>query len=137
MAEKKRMIEVSVAEVVDHLRITDRFMPALKEVVERKITAEAAKNAGMNVSDEELQKASETFRIAKGLYKATDMTHWLESNKVSEESWERFIETSVLVNWFKDYLEKKADKNDYMSMPEIKEAVRELIYQDWVRAALE
>ena len=47
MAKKRTEIEVTVAEVVDYLRITGQFTPSLREVVTRKITADAAKKRGI------------------------------------------------------------------------------------------
>ncbi len=107
---KLNEMEIAVAEVVDYLRMTGQFSPALREVVQRKITAEAAKKAGMRISTGELQKAADIFRVANGLHKASDTDTWLQSNGISAEAFEEFLETNLLINKFKDALGRKTAK---------------------------
>lgn len=133
---KLNEIEIAVAEVVDYLRMTGQFSPALREVVQRKITAGAAKAARIKVSTAELQKAADTFRIANGLNKASDTDRWLKSNGVSLEAFEDFLETNLLINKFKDALERKTAKGKYLASAGIKESVKEMIYQDWLAKAM-
>lgn len=125
-------IQVSVSEVVDHLRITGEFAPALREVVRRKIAAKAAKAIGIDVTDEELQKASNEFRVTNGLRKAGDTLKWLEDNGISLETFETFLQTNILIQKLKDELEKKADKERYLSSKVTKKIIRDLIYRDWL-----
>ena len=133
---KLNEIEIAVVEVVDYLRMTGQFSPALREVVYRKITAEAAKKAGMRISTVELQKAADIFRAANGLNKARDTDTWLKSSGISVEAFEEFLETNLLINKFKDTLEKKAAKGKYLASPGIKESVKEMVYQDWLAKAM-
>jgi hypothetical protein len=136
MAKETKELEISVAEVVDYLRITGRFTPALREVVERKITAEAAKKKGLKVTTQKLQKASDTFRAIHGLHKSSDTKRWLKSNGISEEILEEHLETNLLISMFKDQLEKKTSKTKYLSSQAIKESLRQSIYQDWLKNQL-
>ena len=136
MAKQTKDLEISVAEVVDYLKITGRFTPALREVVERKITVEAAKKKGFKVTTHKLQKASDAFRAIHGLHKSSDTKKWLKSNGISEEILEEYLETNLLITMFKDQLEKKTSKTKYLSSPAIKESVRQSIYQDWLKKQL-
>jgi hypothetical protein len=136
MMEKIDNFEVSMAEVVDYLKITGQFTPALRAVVERKVTADAARSKGMKITTSQLQKAADTFRAAYGLNKATDTESWLLSIGVSAETFEEYLETNLLVNRFKEELGKKANKTKYISSPGIKESMKEFIYQDWLSAQL-
>lgn len=120
-----------MVEVVDYLRITGQFLPALREVVQRKITAGAAKRARMKVSTRELQRAADAFRVAHGLNKAKDTDEWFESNGISVEAFEEYLQTNLLINKYKNNLEKKVSKRKYLESQMVKESVRELIYQDW------
>ena len=133
MAKETKDLEISVAEVVDYLRITGKFTPAIREVVERKITAEAAKKKGFKVTTQNLQKASDTFRAIHGLHKSSDTKKWLKSNGISEETLEEYLETNLLITMFRDHLEKKTSKTKYLSSPAIKESVRQSIYLDWLK----
>lgn len=136
MVNKKQEVELAVAEVVDYLRITGQFSPALKAVVERKVTAEAARKSGIRVSTKQLQSAADTFRAMKGLAKATDTQRWLRQNGLTVEALEDYLETNILINGLKNQLEKKAGAAKYMKAPIIKESIRELIYKDWLANAL-
>ena len=136
MAHKENEITVTVAEVVDYLKMSGRFAPALAEVIERVVTAEAAKKAGLKVSASLLQKGADAFRVANNLNKASDTEDWLKLSGISLEAFEKYLETSLLVSSYKDHLEKKADKGKYLNSPAIKDTVREMIYKDWVRGQL-
>ena len=136
MAKKRNEIEVTVAEVVDYLRITGQFTPVLREVVTRRITADAAKKRGIKVTTTELQKAADSFRAVKDLSKASDTERWLRSAGISVEVLEEYLETNILISKLKDSLEKKASKNKYLSTPSIKASIRDMIYQSWLRDQL-
>jgi len=127
-------LEINVAEVVEYLRMSGDFGPALREVVRRKITAQAAKESGLTVTDEELQKGADTFRLVNNMSKASDTENWLKMMGVSLETFEEFLETNLLISKFKDTLEEKADKKEYLSSEAVKESVREIIYQDWLNS---
>ncbi len=136
MAKKKNEIEVTVAEVVDYLRIAGQFAPVLREVVGRKITAEAARKRRIKVGTAELQKAVDVFRAVNGLSKASDTARWLKASGITVEILEAYIETNILISKLKDALEKKTSKSKYVSTPGIKESVRDMIYQDWLKSQL-
>jgi len=109
MAKSICQLEIDVAEVLDFLRMSGAFNPALSEVVKRRTTAEAAKNYGISVSTEELQKAADAFRDEHGLLKASDMRKWLKTNGLSIDAFERHLETDLLIGKFKDVLQAKAN----------------------------
>ena len=132
MPKKKETINVTVAEVVDYLRIKGEFANALQEVVASKITAEAARREGLKVSEKELQSAADEFRVAKGLHRASDTEQWFRSIGISIDIYEEYLKTNLLVEKYKDKLEKKSDKEKYLSSPEIKQEIRNRIHQDWL-----
>jgi hypothetical protein len=136
MARKGKDIEVSVAEVVDYLRVTGQFTPALREVVERKITAEAAMKSGIKVTTGELQKAADAFRVLNDLSKARDTERWLRSTGISIETLEAYLESNILISKFKDKLEKKAGRAKYLTLAGVRESIRDKIYQDWLATQL-
>ena len=135
MAKEKEM-EITVAEVVDYLRITGKFAPALQEVVERKVAAEAAKKMGLKVTGPQLQKAADVFRSITGLSKASDTSRWMKSIGITVDTLEEYLETNILISKLKDALEKKTGKKKYQDSQEIKESVRNMIYRDWLAKQL-
>jgi hypothetical protein len=136
MAKKTNEMEVTVAEVVDYMRITNRFSPSLREVVERKVAVEEARKRGIKVSTKELQKAADTFRLMQDLSTASDTKAWLKSNGISLESLEEYLETNLMIYKLKDKLEKETNKSKFMSTQEVKEVIRDLIYEGWLKSKL-
>ena len=136
MAKITPEIEVAVAEVVDYLRITGGFAPALREVVQRKVTVDAAQKAGIKVTKAQLQKAADAWRLANGLNKADDTEAWLAANGVTVDALEDYLETNLMMSKFKDQLEKKTAKKKYLSSEGIQESVRQMIYADWLAKAM-
>jgi peptidylprolyl isomerase len=134
MAGTVKEIEVTVAEVVDYLRVTEQFLPAVREVVERKITAQAARKSGITVTTNELQRAADAFRAVKDLGKARDTQRWLNSIGISIEAFQEYLETNILISKFKDRLEKKANRTKYCAHPGIQESIRDMAYQDWLKS---
>jgi SurA-like N-terminal domain len=128
----EKQVDLSVAEVVDFLRVTGRFQPAVREVVERRLVADAAKKKGLKVSTQELQRAADAFRLANGLKKASATESWLKSMGITVEALEDFLETNLLIGKLMDSLENQEASQKYLSSPLVKDAVRGLIYQDWL-----
>jgi peptidylprolyl isomerase len=128
----ERELEISVAEVVDLLRVTGRFQPVVREVVERKLTVEEAKKKGLKVTVEELQKAADGFRLAHGLNKASTTEAWLKSVGVSVEALEDYLETNLLIDKLMDALEGKEVPQKYLASPAVKGVIRGTIYQEWL-----
>ena len=136
MAKKNAEVEVAVDEVVQYLRLTGEFIPALQAIRCRKLAALAAKKAGLKVTAGQLQKAADAWRVANGLIKASDTEAWLAANDLSVEALEAHLETNLLIEKLKDHLDKKTSKKKYLASKEIKEAVREMIYEDWLAKAM-
>ena len=134
MEQKEKGIEVTVAEVVDYLRIIGQFSPALHEVVKRKVTAEAARESGIKVTTTQIQEAADAFREGNELSKVQDTERWFSSNGISLETFEEYLEINILISKFKNALENKASKTRYASAQTVKETIRELMYQDWLNS---
>lgn len=129
-------VEVTLGEVADYMRLTGRFLPVARKVVERKVTAECARAAGIRVSAAELQKAADIFRLVRGLHKASDTERWFRAVGVSAEVFEQQLETSLLIDKFKQRLDARTNKKKYYQAPGVCITVREMIYRDWLDQAL-
>jgi hypothetical protein len=132
MAKNKQEIELAVSEIVDYLKITGKFAPALRDMVERKVAAEAARKIGIKVSMKQLQSSADAFRAMNGLTKASDTEKWLKQNGLTVEALEDYLETNLFIDGLKNQLEKKAIAARYMKAPIIRESMREMIYKDWL-----
>lgn len=130
-------IDVNVSEVVNLLRIQGKFAPALRETIERKVTAQAARDNGHNVTDEELQEAADTFRQIKGLQKAEDTQKWLESRGLDLDDLESYLEENLLIKKMKDEIQDQADEQELVQSESVQEHIREEAYGQWLSDELE
>lgn len=125
-------IEVGVQEVVDYTRFTGAFAASLREVVRRKITAQAAREKSLEVTDEELQKAADVFRAAKNLSTVEQTENWLQERGLDLDALEKYLETNLLIYKFKEALFQEADRQKLLSLPAMRESLREMAYQEWL-----
>jgi hypothetical protein len=97
---KRGKIGITVADVFNHMKITGNYAPSLLEIINRKVTAEAAKRDGLVISTDELQKAADIFRNVRGLTEAVSAEKWLEGQNLSLDTLEDFLETNLLIDKF-------------------------------------
>ena len=124
----KDELEITVAEVVDHMRLTEKFQPAVQEVIRRKVAARAAKEMGIKVTDQELQNVVDAFRVTKGLNKVSATNRWLRAKGITLEALEEHLEANILISKLKDALEKKAPKSQILASETVRAIVRELVF---------
>ena len=124
-------LEVGVQEVLCYTRFTGAFAASLREVVQRKLTACAAREKGLEVTDEELQKAADVFRVANNLVTAEQTENWLKGRGLDLDALENYLETNLLIYKFKDILAQEADQQKLLSLPAVQESLREIAYQEW------
>jgi len=129
-------IEVGVAEVVDYLRITGVFAPALDNVVKRKLTVQEAKRKGIEIVADELQAAADAFRGANNLESASDTNAWLEANGVSLDSFEDYIETNLLISKFVDTLERDVNRESLVDSQLLRKHLRQVVFNSWIEKTL-
>jgi hypothetical protein len=131
MAEDIKL-EISIEKVVDYLRCSGGFAPAISEVASRQLTAAAAAMKGLKVTDEELQKASDAWRAFNGLLNAEDTKNWLKNAGLSMDSYEGYLETNLLISKFKEALAADAKIDKIFTEPRNRDAAVELLYADWL-----
>ncbi|SLM29143.1 hypothetical protein MTBBW1_1680055 [Desulfamplus magnetovallimortis] len=129
---KIKDLEFTQNEIFDYLKITDKLKPALANLFQRKVAADNAKKMGMEVTDQELQGAFDSFRAAHGLNKAEDTEAWIKSKGVTLEALENHIETSIIIEHLKDKLEKEITMDALLSHDDTKNMVREMAFQIWL-----
>ena len=125
-------LEVGVQEVVDYTRFTGAFAQNLREVVRRKLTVQAAREKGLEVTDEELQKAADVFRAANNLTTVEQTNNWLQGKGLDLDALENYLEANLLIYKFKEALFQEADQQKLLSLPAVQESLREMAYQEWL-----
>lgn len=126
-------LEVGVQEVVDYTRFTGAFAQNLREVVRCKMTVQAAREKGLEVTDEELQKAADVFRTVNNLTTVEQTNNWLQGRGLDLDTLENYLEANLLIYKFKDALFQKADQQKLLSTTAIRETLSEMVYQEWLR----
>ena len=125
-------LEVGVQEVMDYTRFTGAFAQNLREVVRRKMTVQAAREKGLEVTDEELQKAADVFRTVNNLTTAEQTTNWLQGRGLDLDTLENYLEANLLIYKFKEALFQESDQQKLLSLPAVQESLREMAYQEWL-----
>jgi len=96
--------EISGEDIFASLHRRGQLLPLFRGVAIEALIVAAAGRAGLTVSDQELQAASEQFRRKLGLQSAEKTRDWLADERLSVEQFERRIELDVLTEKFRDYL---------------------------------
>jgi hypothetical protein len=69
--------ELSLHDLLHTLKLQGQLNPLIAGAVVEKVIASAATKEGIRVSDEELQRAADAFRLRRGPNKAADTQRWL------------------------------------------------------------
>jgi parvulin-like peptidyl-prolyl isomerase len=97
-------MSLSLGELLAYLRRTSRIKPLLLEALAEKMIRQAAQEAGLAVSKEELQQAANRFRQQRGLRTAEDTQAWLRQNGMRLIDLEARVEQTLLVDKFRHHL---------------------------------
>lgn len=102
MSELKDVICASYDE--DHVTLRDlinHFLLAgtsnlVRQLVDQRLVVKAAKDLGVSIKPEELQRAANLFRKTRGLFRAEDTVQFLATRNLSTENFEAWIEGEML-----------------------------------------
>lgn len=130
-------VDVTVQDVVDYLRISGEFDAFLQTVTGRKLAVEAAKEAGIEVTDSELQEAADNFRSAMGLDRAEDTEKWLEAKGISIDDLENHLEENVMVYKWKTKLEEETDVEEILKDERVREDIRSHLFSEWTQEVVQ
>ncbi len=93
--------DISLHEILYYLKIDDK-MDFLWDTVNSILISQAAEREGITASDEELQRALDTFRQDKGLHKKLEMEDWLKQKNMTLEDLETHLERSIVADKLKE-----------------------------------
>ncbi|RYF14806.1 MAG: peptidylprolyl isomerase [Comamonadaceae bacterium] len=82
---------ISVAELVQNLKLTGQFEGLIEQLVRDRVTVLAARKQGVRVTDEEIQERADQFRRVRGLHRASDTNKYLDALGVGLEEFETFL----------------------------------------------
>jgi parvulin-like peptidyl-prolyl isomerase len=82
---------IDLTEFVRALKLTGQFNPLLDQFVLDRLTSRAARKAGIQISEAEIQERANQFRRVRGLHRASDTNKHLDAMRISLEEFEAFI----------------------------------------------
>ena len=86
---------ISVAELLQTLKLTGQFEALVEQLAKDRITVLAAKKQGVRVTAEDIQARADEFRRARGLHRASDTNKYLDAMGVGMEEFEAFLTDSL------------------------------------------
>jgi parvulin-like peptidyl-prolyl isomerase len=96
-----RGAKLSLPEFLAHLARRGRLRPLLLESFAEMALRHECRQAGISVSTEELQRATDGFRYRQGLTGAAETQRWLTGAGLSPDDFEAALEHDLLVDKFK------------------------------------
>jgi len=86
---------IAVTDFLRTLRLSGQFDGLIEQLVRDRLTVQAAKKAGIRVSEQDIQERADQFRRARGLHRAADTNKYLDALRVSLDEFETFIANSL------------------------------------------
>jgi parvulin-like peptidyl-prolyl isomerase len=86
---------VDVAEFIRTLKLTGQYDGLVEQLVRDRLTVQAAKKAGIQVSEPEIQERADQFRRVRSLHRASQTNKYLDGLRVSLDEFEAFISDSL------------------------------------------
>lgn len=87
---------ISQQEIIEQLKLSCQVPSVLEAIATRKILFNTAKDTGIKVENEEVQKAADALRAANRLIKAEDTWMWLQKHYLSLEDFELLAQINLL-----------------------------------------
>ncbi|AUT03725.1 peptidylprolyl isomerase [Nostoc sp. CENA543] len=103
-------ITITSEDIISQIKISFKTSELIEDILSFKIIQNAAEQAGITVSDQELQQAADQMRLSQNLKNADDTWEWLNKNYLSLEDFEKLVYKNTLsgklaVHLFADKIE--------------------------------
>lgn len=92
----QNILNISTEDIIYHVKLSCQIPSILEAIATRKIIADTAEKAEIEVETEELQQAADNMRLANKLVKAEDTWAWLEKHHLSLDDFEEIVKTNLL-----------------------------------------
>lgn len=117
-----QLVTITHEDLLHQAKLSGQIPTLVEGIITRQEIAKAAKEAGIKVEAEELQKAADLFRVMKKLKSAEDTWVWLQKNSLSLDDFEEIIYNSIISSKLSNHLFAEqvkpyffAHKTDYIS----------------------
>lgn len=129
-------VQITMDDVLNFMRVRGDLSAIAREVLVRRATALAAKSKGIEVTDDEIQKAADAFRMVNGLQSAASTTEWFANAGITLDHFEEYLETNILIKKFKESFRDEDDFNRVLHSDRVKSAVCDILYDEWLKKEL-
>ena len=100
-------------EVIKFLSLSGRSKLIFPEIITQKMVHAKAQELGLSVTVEELQKFADQYRILHGLHSAGDTHAFFKTIGITENDFEAYCESSLLLNAVKEALAPEEKIKEY------------------------
>lgn len=100
-------------DVIRFISLNGQFYNIYNQIIIHKEVVKKAMELGVNISDEQLQQFADNYRSLKGLHSAHEMLSFLEDFGLTEDDFEAFCESSLLIAELKDRLADEKQIEEY------------------------
>ena len=97
-------LNITNEDILKQLKLSRRFPKIKQEIITQQIITKKAAAEKIIISDRELQKAADNFRITHNLLTAADTMRWLEVNNLDLDNFETIIYQDLLASKLANYL---------------------------------
>ena len=91
LTNSNKAIAITKEDIFHQVQLSCQIPELVEKIVERKIIISAAEEAGIEITKEELQKASDQMRVLSKLRNAEDTWAWLEKHGLSLDDFEEIV----------------------------------------------
>ncbi|MBR8836718.1 MAG: peptidylprolyl isomerase [Stigonema ocellatum SAG 48.90 = DSM 106950] len=91
-----KLVTISGEDIIRSLKLSCQVPGVVEAIATQKVIAEAAQEAGIQVSPEELQLEGDSLRLDQKLVKAKDTWTWLKKHHLSLDEFEELVHDKVL-----------------------------------------
>lgn len=135
LPSRKKMsqsLTITAQDILEQVKHSGKIPEIIEEILSRKVINEAANEAEIKATPEELQAVADEFRLSHRLHSATDTWKWLRKNALSLDDFEAIVRHNLLsvqlaVHLFQDKVSPYFVEHqiDYMGV-----VMYEVIFQD-------
>jgi parvulin-like peptidyl-prolyl isomerase len=89
-------LTISIPDIIHKLKLSYQIPDTIKAIASQAIITEAAKEAGIEVTEAELQAEGDKLRLEKKLATAKETWAWLDKHHLSVKDFEELVHTSLI-----------------------------------------
>lgn len=86
---------ITADDFIRTLKLNGQYDALIEQIVRDRITAQTARKAGIQVTEQDIQERANQFRRARGLHRAADTNKYLDALHVSLDEFEAFLADSL------------------------------------------